>query len=125
MRHIAATFLESSLRRGATLEQFMGGADHDGERIVRWIELRPSQAGVEVWDCKAPDLGEECIDFYALMDIELEPVAIVPDATHALEYAQSALGANPSRWVNQGVSQDEFLDFLRAGRPAQWARADA
>lgn len=119
MRHVADTFLESTLRRGASLEQFMGGSTVAGDRFVRWLELRPTSVGVEVWDYVAPDFGEECIDLYDLMSVELEPLAVVSDAAQALAFAQSELGASSRRWVNQGVSQDEFMDFLQAGRPSR------
>jgi hypothetical protein len=125
MRHIAPTFLESTLERGASLEQFMGGSLNDGERSVRWIELRPSNTGVELWEYVVPDLGAECLDLYALAPVELEPLAVALDAGQALALAQSKLGASPLHWVNQGVSQDEFFDFLQAERPAPWPRAGA
>ena len=125
MRHVAATFLESTLRRGSSLEQFLGGSLDSGERTVRWLELRPTSFGIEIWDYVAPDLGFECLDIYALASVELEPLAVVPDVGQALAFAQAKLGASPAHWVNQGVSQEEFLDFLQAGRPVQWSRADA
>lgn len=103
----------------------MGGALDAGEKFVRWIELRPTNAGIQVWNYVVPDLGDECLDLYAQASVELEPLAIAPDATRALALAHLELGADPDRWVNQGVSQDEFLDFLRAERPIQWPPAGA
>lgn len=131
MRHLATTFLESTLRRGTTLEQFMGGAVSAlGERSLRWIELRPTDAGVEVREYHAPDvdehLDEVSLDLYALCDLvdpdeaQPEPSMVANEPTQALAYAHCTLGARPSRWVNQGMSQEELLDFLRAGRPTLW-----
>ncbi|KRD79664.1 hypothetical protein [Lysobacter sp. Root983] len=131
MRHLAPAFLESTLRRGATLEQFMGGSVGPlGERSVRWIELCPTQAGIEVREYHAADVGgslsETSLDLYALCDLhdlyeaQPEPTMVADEPAQALAYAHSVLRAQPLRWVNQGVSQDELLDFLRAGRPALW-----
>lgn len=131
MRYLTTTLLESTLRRGATLEQFMGGGvSPHGERLLRWIELRPTDAGVEVREYHAPDvdeqLGEATLDLYALCDlVELheaqpEPSMVADEPARALAYAHSTLRAQPLRWVNQGMSQAELLDFLRAGRPAVW-----
>nr|CAS02424.1 putative integron gene cassette protein [uncultured bacterium]CAS02778.1 putative integron gene cassette protein [uncultured bacterium] len=125
MRHIAATFLETTLRRGASLEQFMGGSLHEAERSVSWLELRPVSAGIELWSHVAPDPGDNHADIYDLLPVELEPLVVAPDAAQALAIAHSTLGASPLRWVNQGVVQDEFLDFLQAGRPTQWLAAGA
>lgn len=126
MRHLAAAFLESTLRRGAALEQFMGGAVGPlGERLVRWIELRPAPAGIEVREYRASseNLGEEALDLYALCelsDVDAEPLMVADGPAQALAYAHAELQARPLRWVNQGVSQAELLDFLRAGRPNTW-----
>jgi hypothetical protein len=115
MRQVAVDFLESTLRRGGTLEQFIGGANQDHESLIRWIELVPAKAGIEVWDFSVPYLGEQCLDHCPLVDVELEPVAIVADPMQALLFAQSELGAKPTRWVSQGLSPDAFL-LLLAGR---------
>lgn len=131
MRHLAPAFLESTLRRGAALEQFMGGSvGPQGERSLRWIELRPTGSGIEVREYQAADLGEPSdaalLDLYALCDphdlyeVQPEPLMVAQAPAQALAYAHSALRALPSRWVNQGMSQAELLDFLRAGRPPLW-----
>jgi len=120
MRYLSVAFLESTLNRGATIEQFMGGVQRDGEQFIRWVELRPCEEGVEIWDYEVPDLGAECLDFYAFAIVEQEPLAVVPNGASALELAHLQLGTSNVRWVTQGVSQDEFIDFLRAGRPSPW-----
>lgn len=107
MRHIAASFL-------------VGGRFDGVERVIRWLTLNPTYDGIEVWDQEVSDLGEDFPDFYELADIEAEPVAIFSEPTLALEFAQSRLGALPTRWVNEGLSESEFKDFISAGRPAQW-----
>ena len=38
-------------------------------------------------------------------------------AQAAIDLAGRELGADPARWVNQGVLQDEYNDYLKQGRP--------
>lgn len=130
MRHVARTFLESTLGRGATLEQFLGGASREGERTIRVLELHPRGDVIEVWLHEAVELGdEERLDYYPFIFLgdgdgnEVGSVATFPSAASALEYAQT-LGVHPDRWTNAGVSQDEYRDFIRAGRPTVWPVAN-
>ena len=106
MRHLPIDCLESTLRQGATLEQFVGSAHPEGERLIRWIELVPSINGIEVWDYTVPAFSQEGADFDALADGEFKPVAVVADPVQALEFTQSELGAQPTRWVRQCLTQE-------------------
>jgi hypothetical protein len=122
MRHVLPTFQASTLGRGKELEQFMGGRGDNPDRTIRWIELRPKNGGVEVWDFEVPDLGD--IDFtdvyeFGADDIEA-PVATLPNPIDALDFAHRKLGASPDRWVNVTVVGDEYRDYVLAGRPSQW-----
>lgn len=45
-------------------------------------------------------------------------VATTEDPSTALAAAEEATGAVRGRWVNEGMIQDEYGDFVRAGRPA-------
>ncbi|MFB7244391.1 hypothetical protein ACFCYX_18255 [Streptomyces populi] len=40
------------------------------------------------------------------------------DPQDALVLAEECTGAVRGRWVDQGVVQDEYRDFVRAGRPS-------
>jgi len=126
MRHVLPTFHASAFRRGQSLEQFMGGGFDGEDQTVRWLELRPTDEGVEVWEFEVVDVGD--IEFtdvseFASIDLEAPPVAILPSAPEALEFAHRQLGASPERWVNSGVVGDEYRDYVLAGRPLQWPLA--
>jgi len=57
------------------------------------------------------DQGAEEEDFGQLLGTTEDP-------QDALLLAGERAGAVPGRWVNQGVVQDEYRDFVRAGRPS-------
>jgi len=122
MRYVSQGFLESTLRRGKSLEQFMGGGTRDGERVISHLELRPTPGGIEIWRFVVPDIGSsECLDLYDFGgEKDEELICVVASAADAFSYAQSRLGALCNRWVNEGVTQDEYADFMAAGRPLRW-----
>ncbi len=127
MRYVTEGFLESTLRRGRSLEQFLGACPKtDGEYIL-CLEIRPANDQYEVWRHKAEDLGDEdCLDFYEYIVYEDEegneigPLSIWEKPDEALAYAEKQLGASRTRWTNLGVAQDEYEDFIKAGRPSFW-----
>jgi hypothetical protein len=120
MRFIGIHFLESTLRRGKAIEQFLGRADsHD---TIRWLELRPKSDAIEIWEFVAPDAGDQGhLDIYSFIGADDgKLIATLSAPSEALEYAQKHLGARVERWVNQFVSQEEYRAFIEAGRPVGW-----
>jgi hypothetical protein len=117
MRYITNTSLEETLCKGKALEQFLGGrTSASGELVVSWVELRPTSDGVEVWHFEVPDLGEGFADLYELISEEQDRSVLVASPDAAMQFAQAHFGASATHWVNQSLVQDEFLDFVRAGR---------
>ena len=123
MRHLITMDIASTLRRGKSVEQFIGQSPVESG-YIRHVELRPSDGEIEVWIFDVEDVGsEDYLDLYAFPYLDPDqdvPVAIFPNADAALEYASASLTADPSRWVNLGVAQSEYLDFIQAGRPPTW-----
>lgn len=118
-RYLILPFIQSALNRGTGVEQFLGGFMDGDEPALRWITLCHGPDGeVEIWLNEAYDQGDESfLDVYEFTplddDEDHEPVARVPTLAEALTLAQQRFGANPDRWVNAGVVQDEYLDHLR------------
>ena len=126
MRHVAETFLESTLNRGKPLEQFIGSVSGAPVMSLRWLEVRPKEDEFQIWVHDVEDVGNESwIDIYAFPylhgDPPDRPVASFARAIDALAYAHSNLGASSTRWVNQLVAQEEYGTFLLAGRPLTYA----
>ena len=127
MRHLPTPDIHSALHRGQSVEQFMGRSPANPS-YIRHIELRPSSNLVEVWVYDVEDQGnEEWLDLYDFNELEKSeadlPAATFEDVVAAIAYAHEALSANPSRWVNHGIAQSEYLDYIRSGRPDGWPAA--
>ena len=126
MRHVAQTFLESTLARGKPLEQFMGGVASAPALALRWLEVRPRENKFEVWVHDVEDVGSESwIDIYAFPYLQGDPpegpAGSFSKPSEALEFAHSKFGARATRWVNQLVAQDEYGEFVCAGRSLESA----
>ncbi len=119
MRYLTEQIALGALRRGATIEQFLGPVKPAG---IRYVEIR---AGFEVYLYLVEDNGNEHFwdvgEFGSLEEREEDEfgrlIARAEDADRALAAAEELLGASPTRWVNEGVVQDEYADYVRAGRP--------
>lgn len=124
MRYLLAIDLPAAMRRGVSVEQFLGRSPLDAE-CIRHVELRPSDGVVEVWVFDVEDLGDEqWCDIYGFPYLEPDgpdgPVAVFHEAHAAAQYASTTLAADPARWVNLGVGASEYIDYMRAGRPLRW-----
>lgn len=128
-----ATFIESfaagALRRGSRVEQFLGATDGSPVAGIRWVEVVPRGEGFAVVLHEAEDIGgERFADLAAFPDFPGPDgeerfgteVGVAVEGLEALTVAEETTGAVRHRWVNSGVAQDEYLDFVRAGRPANW-----
>lgn len=119
MRYLTEQFALGALRRGATIEQFLGPVTPAG---IRYVEIR---AGFEVYLHLVEDNGNEHFwdvgEFGSLEEREEDEfgrlIARAEDAESALAAAEEIVGASRSRWVNEGVVQDEYGDYVLAGRP--------
>lgn len=120
MRYVISAFQESTLHRGKSLEQFLGGGVRDGERVISWLEVRPVPEGFEVWHFEVPDVGgPEFSDVYEFGEGAESPVATLATPGEALQFAHSALSASPGRWVNSTLVEAEYHDYVKAGRPVR------
>ena len=125
MRHLPLVSVSEALRRGQSVEQFLGRTpDLSGGVHIRWVELRPTERSIEVWVHDVEDIGnEDLLDLYSFPYLDpdvTDPAAAFHDSDAALAYVMETLAIASSRWVNQFLLQDEYLDYVRSGRPARW-----
>jgi hypothetical protein len=124
VRYLIESFALGALRRGRSIEQFLGAVRESATPGVRWVEVVPVSAGYRVILYTVEDVGGEHFcdlgEFPPLSpgDEEYfgEEVATTVEAPDALAMAEERTGAVQGRWVNHGIAQDEYLDFVRAGR---------
>ncbi|MCS3748352.1 hypothetical protein FHY18_003985 [Xanthomonas arboricola] len=127
MRHLLPVDIPATLRRNTSVEQFLGKSPVDAT-YIRHIELRPANDSIEVWIHDVEDIGsQDHSDLYDFMSFDPDgpdaPAAIFADAASAVTYASTSLAADPTRWTNLGIAESEYLDYIRAGRPARWPAA--
>ncbi|MEV6574889.1 MULTISPECIES: hypothetical protein [Streptomyces] len=93
---------------------------------MRYVEVRATKGPFEVYLHTVEDVGsesfldlgefppfdpdDEASEFGLLLGMAEDPLA-------ALRIAEQHVAAERDRWVNEGVVQDEYGDFVRAGRP--------
>ncbi|MFI6107001.1 hypothetical protein [Streptomyces sp. NPDC051310] len=82
---------------------------------------------VEPFALGALERGRSIEQFLGPTDTPGQPVreedfglqlAVVVGAHAALAIAEGKIGADRSRWVNEGVAGAEYRDYVRAGRPS-------
>lgn len=125
VRHLAEPFILSALKRGRSVEQFLGPAGTPERPGIRWVEVRPVPGAYEVHLHTALDCEPLTGDLDALpplFDDEEENLrlllATTSDPLAALHAAESRTGATRARWVNQSMAGDEYRDYVLSGRPA-------
>ncbi|MCI3277001.1 hypothetical protein [Streptomyces cylindrosporus] len=126
MRYLAEPFALGALRRGRAIEQFLGPAGSPEHPGVRYVEVVPVSTHYEIFLHTLEDVGHETfadlVEFPPLdPDNEEEEFGLLlatrDDPHAALETAEEATGAVRGKWVNAGLAQDEYHDYLSAGRP--------
>ncbi|MEU8976716.1 hypothetical protein AB0D11_47635 [Streptomyces monashensis] len=126
MRYLAESFALGVLRRGRPVEQFLGPAGSPEHPGIHYVEVRPAKTHYEIFLHNLEDVGHDSfadlVEFPPLdPDDEEEEfgrlVATRDDPLVALAAAEDATGAVRGRWVNAGVVQDEYRDYVMAGRP--------
>jgi hypothetical protein len=123
-RYLDLSEVRSALRRGKSVECFLGACSRNEVPGIRWLLFRSRSNGVEVSLFETADLGsEELLDLYEFGP--LDPSLELEEATEKLQFADvdaclSSLSerfpGSTSRLVNEGLVQDEYADFISRGR---------
>ena len=115
-RFLSAPEATSSLRRGKSVEVFLGGFEFEGKKCIRWASFSSSGSGISGSLWEAYDQGsEDYVDVYTFDSPSGEydePVKKV--VSKNIEDAAYELGINKPNFVNQGVVQDEYISYLKS-----------
>ena len=127
MRHLTRSFAEGTLRRGCEVEQLVEAFEEDSRRGLRWASISPATRfhGFIVGLHIVEDLDDtyrltvdEHPSFHETDEKDFgQTIGETESAEEAIDLANRELGADPARWVDQGVLQDEYNDYLKQGRP--------
>ena len=105
-----------ALSRGKKIEAFIGGFEYKNKKTIKWISIyleRGNYIG-ELWE--AFDEGDKnFLDVYSFQPINAEynEPAMLIEADN-LDGFSSAIGCEPLNYVNHGVLQDLYGDYLEA-----------
>jgi hypothetical protein len=127
VRHLTRSFAEGALRRGREVEQLLEGFEQDGRRGLRWASISPPTRShgfivglhtVEDLDDTYRLTVDEYPSFHETDEEDFgQTIGETESAKEAIDLAARELAADPARWVNQGVLQDEYNDYVKQGRP--------
>ena len=127
MRHLTRSSAEGTLRRGREVEPLLEAFEQDGRRGLRWASISPPTRfhGFIVRLHTVEDLDETdrlTVDEYpSFQETDEEDfgqtIGEAESAEEAVGLAARELGADPARWVNQGVLQEEYNDYVKQGQP--------
>jgi len=113
-RYLTLLEAETSLSRGKTVEIFLGPFTCNSEKCIRWASLSKSEAGVagNLWEVF--DQGSiGYVDVYTFDSPSgeyYEPIKSV--AAETIKSAALELGIKDFNFINQGIVQEEYADFL-------------
>jgi hypothetical protein len=117
MRYLTDDYIRTALRRGKTVEQFLGGGMIGEERTIRYLALSPDGDSFSLTFFECIDEGSESfLDLYEFSYASPDddpPSRSFDTIEEALAYAGVTYGAVATRWANQFVIQDDYADYLR------------
>jgi hypothetical protein len=122
-RYLESNEIDLALRRGRSVECFLGPCIRDGRNGIRWLTIRKHGDLTKVSLYESEDAGSS--DFIDLYEFgSLDPARESDEPAEQLVFSDlsaciAALSARfpdgALRFVNEGVIQDEYADFI-AGR---------
>lgn len=117
MRHLLRAHIESALKRGKEVEQFLLGFEHEGRKAISWLTIRCADSGYTLLHHKQYDEGSsDFCDVYEYEYIDLpeyryEPKHLDFDTLDEVFEEASKIGAKENKWVGHGMVQDEYHDY--------------
>ncbi len=117
MRYLQKVHIESAMRRGKEVEQFIEGFHHNDRKAISWLTIRKQESGYVLMHHKQYDEGsKDYCDIYEYEYIDLPEYNYEPEhhVFSRLDQALSAaenIGAVCTKWVGHGMVQDEYRDY--------------
>ncbi len=115
-RYLTINEANSVLRRGKSVEVFVGGFSLEGVDYIRWASFSMSGNAVTGLLWESLDQGsDDYLDIYSFdsKSGEYDEPAKVAN-TESIETAASTLCISELNFVNYGMAQDEYASYLDA-----------
>jgi hypothetical protein len=118
-RYLTRSFAVGAIRRGTVVAQLLGGYCDGVRQGLRVLTVQPDGDAFCLYIHDIEDVGGPELEEYPPWgaDDDATVCSQTPDAL--LSFAEQQLGADPGRWVNGSMLDDEYADYVAAGRPAR------
>jgi len=120
MRYLTNSEIKTNLNLGKTVEQWLQPEFNkvDEVDILTWLEIEKEKSSDFVLRiCKVYDEGDgDSLDFYGFTSVdpdELYEEKFFMSLNDVYDYISKELNAFPDRFLNQGMCQDEYSNYLK------------
>ena len=122
--YLTLSEVESALNRGKSIECFLGSCVRDGQRGIKWLSATRRGESVRLAIYETADLGsEDILDLYEFGPLNPALELDEPDEEKMFQNFRSFISeveamfpSSTARFVNEGMIQDEYSDFIARGR---------
>ncbi|MDQ1149671.1 hypothetical protein QE382_001655 [Sphingobacterium zeae] len=118
MRYLNKDEIQSRLRLGKSVEQWLGVVQEADHTILRWLSIdKKSDESFSVAYFESFDEGnEDLLDIYAfsLVDPD-EPFGVIhtfSSVADAVAFAEATYKASPNKYILAGVIQEEYRYYI-------------
>ncbi|MCW8313847.1 hypothetical protein K7A41_21650 [Sphingobacterium sp. InxBP1] len=118
MRYLNEDEIQSRLRLGKSVEQWLGVVQEADYTILRWISIyKETNRSFSVAYFESFDEGnEDFLDIYSfsLVDPD-EPFGVIhifSSVADALEFAETTYKVSPHKYTASGMLQEEYWDYI-------------
>ena len=123
-RYLTLSEAESTLNRGNSIECFLGYCERDTQPGINWLSISSSDEKIYLKIYETADLGNKnFLDLYGFGPLNPELELDEPDEEKVFDSFNSVIAeievmfpTSSARFVNQGVIQDEYSEFISRGR---------
>ena len=123
-RYLRIEEADKALRSGKAVECFIGACALEDKAGIRWISIRTRNDGVVLQVFETADVGnEDYVDVYEFGPLngdfefdEAQEEFHFSDFPSCVAFLTNRYLGSTSRFVNEGVLQDEYSDYIARGR---------
>ncbi|WP_104382934.1 hypothetical protein [Sphingobacterium sp. HMA12] len=118
MRYLNEDEIQSRLRLGKSVEQWLGDVQEEDYTILKWlsINMEKDESFSVAYFESFNEGNEDFLDIYSfsLVDPD-EPFGVIHvfnSIADALSFAEVTYKASPNKYISAGVIQEEYRDYI-------------